>query len=52
MAVFYQDMAGWIASEKVRYKEDIVDGLRNAPDAFLGLLQGRNFGKLIVRVSS
>ena len=48
---FYQDMAGWIASGKVRYKEDIVDGLHNAPNAFLGLLQGRNFGKLIVRVS-
>lgn len=48
---FYEAMAGWIASRKVRYREDIVDGLHNAPDAFLGLLQGRNFGKLIVRVS-
>jgi len=31
--------------------EDIVDALENAPEAFLGLLEGRNFGKLIVRVA-
>ena len=33
------------------FVEDIVDGLENAPEAFIGLLQGKNFGKLIVRVS-
>lgn len=48
---FYRDMADWIASRQVRYREDIVDGLENAPQAFLGLLEGRNFGKLIVRVA-
>ena len=31
-------------------REDLVDGLENAPTAFIGLLAGRNFGKLIVRV--
>ena len=48
---FHRDMAGWIASGQVRYREDIVDGLENAPQAFLGLLDGKNFGKLIVRVA-
>lgn len=48
---FYKEMAAWIASGEVKYKEDIVDGLENAPDAFIGLLEGRNFGKLVVKVS-
>ena len=48
---FYRQMALWIAEGHVRYREDIVDGLENAPEAFIGLLQGRNFGKLIIRVS-
>jgi NADPH-dependent curcumin reductase CurA len=34
----------------LKYREDIVDGIDNAPAAFIGLLQGRNFGKLIVRL--
>ena len=36
---------------KIKYREDIVEGLENAPSAFLGLLAGRNFGKLVGRVS-
>jgi NADPH-dependent curcumin reductase CurA len=32
-------------------KEDVVEGLENAPAAFIGLLQGKNFGKLVVRVA-
>lgn len=47
---FYRQAAEWIAKGKLRYKEDIVDGLENAPAAFIDLLRGRNFGKLIVRV--
>ncbi|MBS1164056.1 MAG: NADP-dependent oxidoreductase [Proteobacteria bacterium] len=47
---FYRQAAEWIAEGKLRYKEDIVDGLENAPAAFIDLLRGRNFGKLIVRV--
>ncbi len=39
-----------VKSGELRYREDIVDGLDNAPDAFIGLLQGRNFGKLLVRL--
>jgi NADPH-dependent curcumin reductase CurA len=35
----------------LRDKEDVVDGLESAPEAFLGTLDGKNFGKLLVRVS-
>jgi NADPH-dependent curcumin reductase CurA len=38
-------------SGRLKFREDIVDGLEHAPGAFMGLLEGRNFGKLIVRVS-
>jgi len=47
---FYHDMAKWIADGQVRYREDIVDGLENAPKAFISLLEGGNFGKLIVKL--
>lgn len=48
---FYDQMAAWIAGGKIRYREDIVMGLENAPTAFIGLLEGRNFGKLVVQVA-
>jgi len=48
---FRRDMAEWIATGRVKVREDIVDGLERAPAAFIGLLQGHNFGKLVVRVS-
>lgn len=48
---FQRDVSGWIADGSLKYREDIVDGLENAVEAFQGLMQGRNFGKLIVRVS-
>jgi hypothetical protein len=48
---FRNDMAGWLASGAVIAREDRVEGLANAPQAFIGLLQGRNFGKLVVRVA-
>ena len=50
-ADFRRDMAQWIDEGRIVLIEDIVDGLEQAPDAFIGLLQGRNFGKLVVRVS-
>ncbi len=48
---FYEEASDWIAKGKLRYREDIVDGLENAPAAFIGLLEGRNFGKLVIRVA-
>ncbi|MBY0357278.1 MAG: NADP-dependent oxidoreductase [Candidatus Obscuribacterales bacterium] len=49
---FIKDVSQWIREGKVKYREDIVDGLENAPKAFQGLLRGENFGKLLVRVGS
>jgi NADPH-dependent curcumin reductase CurA len=49
---FQADAAGWIGDGSLRYKEDIVAGLDNAPDAFLGMLKGQNFGKLVVQVGA
>lgn len=48
---FQQDMSQWVSSGQVRYREDVVDGLENAVDAFRGLLAGRNFGKLVIKVA-
>ncbi|WP_022954200.1 NADP-dependent oxidoreductase [Leucothrix mucor] len=47
---FAKDMSTWLAEGKIQYREQIVDGLENAPEAFIGLLEGKNFGKLVVRV--
>lgn len=49
---FAKDMREWLGSGKIQYCEQIVDGLENAPDAFMGLLVGRNFGKLVIRVGA
>ena len=49
---FMADMPGWVSKGKIKYCEDVVDGLENAPEAFMGLLEGRNFGKLVVRVAA
>ena len=46
-----QRLAGWIKEGRIKYREDVVEGLENAPLAFIGLMQGRNFGKLLVKVS-
>ncbi len=48
---FLRDVSQWIAEGKVRYREDIVDGFENAPEALIGLLEGGNFGKLLIRVN-
>ena len=45
------ELAKWIKEGKLHYREDIVDGLEKAPEAFMGLLEGKNFGKLVVQVS-
>ncbi|MHB1092948.1 NADP-dependent oxidoreductase [Thiobacillus sp.] len=48
---FFTQMSEWLANSQIKFKEDIVEGLENAPQAFIGLLEGKNFGKLIVRIS-
>lgn len=48
---FHAEVAGWIAEGKVTWREDIADGLGSAVAAFQGLLEGRNFGKQLVRIA-
>ncbi|MEM7488200.1 MAG: NADP-dependent oxidoreductase [Pseudomonadota bacterium] len=50
-AAFARDMRGWLAEGRVRYTEQVVDGLEAAPAALRDLLAGRNFGKMVVRVA-
>jgi len=49
---FEREMRVWLQAGRIHYREDIVDGLENAPEAFIGMLRGKNFGKLIVRVAN
>jgi NADPH-dependent curcumin reductase CurA len=48
---FVKEMSQWLREGRVKYKEDITDGLENAPRELIGLLRGENFGKKIIRVS-
>ena len=47
---FAKEMSAWIEDGKIKYREEIIDGLENAPEAFIGLLKGENFGKRVIRV--
>lgn len=47
---FLREMGGWLADGKIHYREDIVEGLENAPRALIGLLRGENFGKVVVKL--
>lgn len=49
---FATDMSNWLAQGRIKYREHVVEGLDNAPKAFLGLFSGENFGKLVVKVSA
>jgi hypothetical protein len=49
-AAFERDMAEWVREGKVKYREDVVDGIENAVTGFKRLFTGDNFGKLLVRV--
>lgn len=48
---FQDEIGPLVASGKVKYREDVVEGLENAADAFIGMLSGKNFGKLLVNVA-
>jgi NADPH-dependent curcumin reductase CurA len=47
---FLADMGRWVGEGAIKYREDVVEGLDQAPRAFIGLLRGDNLGKLIVKV--
>lgn len=48
---FHAQMSAWLKDGKIKFREDIVEGLENAPQAFSGLLEGKNFGKLVIRLA-
>jgi NADPH-dependent curcumin reductase CurA len=50
MAEFYRDMGPWVANGTVKSRETVVEGLEKMPDAFLGLFEGANVGKMLVRL--
>jgi hypothetical protein len=41
----------WLQEKKLRYREDIVEGIENAPTAFIAMLHGRNIGKQLVKLA-
>ncbi len=45
-----KQMATWLREKKIQYREDVAEGLENAPAAFIGMMQGRNIGKQLVQV--
>jgi len=47
---FHEQASAWVADGRLRYRETIVEGIENAPEAFVGLLRGDNTGKMLVRV--
>jgi NADPH-dependent curcumin reductase CurA len=47
---FVAEAGPWVREERLRYRETIVDGIENAPEAFAGLFRGDNVGKMLVRV--
>lgn len=51
MPQFRRDMQEWIASGQVKYREDVTEGLENAVEAFIGMLRGENFGKVVIKVA-
>ena len=48
---FLSDMSGWLKEGKVKYQETILDGIDNAPSALIGLMEGKNSGKMLVKLA-
>jgi NADPH-dependent curcumin reductase len=51
LPAFLNDCARWVREGRLKYREDVVDGLENAPRGLIELLQGKNFGKMLVKVT-
>jgi hypothetical protein len=51
LPAFLSEIGPLVRAGRIKYKEDVVEGLERAPEALIGLLQGRNFGKVVVRVA-
>ena len=51
-AEFLKQMSAWAALGAIQYREQLVEGVENAPEAFMGMMVGKNVGRPVVRVSS
>ena len=47
---FEKDMNKWILNKEIKWKETVVEGLKNSPQAFIDLLEGINIGKMLVKI--
>ena len=47
---FYADMSNWIGEGKIKWRETVIEGIENAPKAFLSLFKGENIGKTLVKI--
>jgi NADPH-dependent curcumin reductase CurA len=50
MPTFHEEVGGLLREGRIRYRETVVNGLEHAPEAFIGLLQGENLGKMVVEI--
>lgn len=48
---FEKDVQTWLLNGDIRYKEDITEGLDNAPEAFVGIFEGKNVGKAVIKIA-
>lgn len=48
---FLREMGQWVSEGRISYREDVTEGLENAPETFIGMLNGKNFGKTIIKVA-
>ena len=46
-----RQMGEWVRSGRLKYREDVVEGIAEAPRAFIGMLRGENFGKMLVKLA-
>jgi hypothetical protein len=46
-----EQLATWVAEGKIKYREQILEGIQSAPEAFLGMLRGQNIGKQLIKIA-
>jgi NADPH-dependent curcumin reductase CurA len=51
MGDFVREVGTWLSEGRIKYRETVVEGLENAPDAFIGMLRGDNTGKMLVKLA-